>query len=271
MLNLGFKGSVPGAWRVPENFKLTAHCCSGLSKSILPNLALYIPDALSKKDCDLLIKLFRKQKTAPVAVSGYQTADPNEIGSVRATGWGPELSAQLWEKLCAACSAFGVALGSEYGPVSVNQFTPTDWYAIPGKRKEHTRWIESGISPVLRFMEYRHGGRHNTHYDMGFDYEAHNPNDHRRTLMSVVWYLNEEPHSGGCTRFIEDGQSHLPIWNRKLDDWERSASEDEVLATQQPHRGGALIFWHRMAHDVQEFTGNSRIIIRGDIEFTALN
>jgi hypothetical protein len=104
---------------------------------------------------------------------------------------------------------------------------------------------------------------------MGFDYEAHDPNDKRRTLLSIVWYLNDEPNTGGCTRFIEDNQGHLPIQKRNLDDWVRSATDDEVIAAQTPQQGGALLFWHRMAHDVQEFTGNSRIIIRGDIEFTA--
>lgn len=260
--NLGFKGAVPGAWRVPIDFKLTPAFSKGHAEVILPNLAFYIPDALSGEDCDRLISLFSKQKKSPVAVSGYQTTDSNEIGSVRATGWGPELSAQLWEKI----ASFGT-----FGVFTMNQFTPTDWYAIPDKRKEHKSWIESGISPVLRFMEYKSGGKHNTHYDMGFDYEAHNPKDRRRTLMSIVWYLNDEPNTGGCTRFIEDGQRHLPIWDRKLDDWTRSAREDEVLIQQSPHRGGALVFWHRMAHDVQEFTGNSRIIIRGDIEFAALD
>jgi hypothetical protein len=139
------------------------------------------------------------------------------------------------------------------------------------KRKEHWRWVPTGVSPVLRFMEYKAGGKHNTHYDMGFDYEAHDPNDKRRTLLSIVWYLNDEPNTGGCTRFIEDHQGHLPIQKRNLDDWIRSATDDEVIAAQTPKQGGALLFWHRMAHDVQEFTGKSRIIIRGDIEFKAVD
>lgn len=270
MPDLGFKGKVPGAWRVPTDIKLTPACSEGYSDVVLPGRAFYVPDALSDKDCDLLLSLFAKQDRAPVAVSGYQTANMDDIGSVRATGWGPELSAQLWEKL-KNVFIWNRFANPETSLFHMNEYTPTDWYEIPGKRLQHKTWMESGISPVLRFMEYKAGGKHNTHYDMGFDYEAHNPKDCRRTLMSVVWYLTEEKDTGGNTRFIEDNQSHLPIWERKLDDWDRSAHEDEVLAKQEPHRGGALIFWHRVAHDVSLFTGKSRVIIRGDIEFTALD
>ncbi len=263
--DFGFKGHVPGAWRVPTDFKLTNHISVEEVVTLLPNLAIFIPDALSDKDCEMLRDLFAKQERAPVAVSGYQTADSNKIGSVRATGWGPELAKHLWAKIVENLVCY-----LPY-PICMDKFKPTDWYGIAGKRLEHTAWEATGISPVLRFMEYKAGGKHNTHYDMGFDYEAHNPNDKRRTLLSVVWYLNDEPNTGGCTRFIEDNQGHLPIQERNLDDWIRSANDDEVIAAKSPKQGGALIFWHRMAHDVQEFTGHSRIIIRGDIEFTALD
>lgn len=269
MKGLGFKGKVPGAWRVPTDFRLTDHKCLPHRflhpDIILPNLAFFIPDALSAMDCEKLRGVFEEQDRAPVAVSGYQTADPDEVGSVRATGWGPELSAQLWNKIAEPVNhvmAFHRIM---------DDMTPTDWFALPGKRNEHTFWVPTGISPVLRFMEYKCGGKHNTHYDMCFDYEAHDTKDPRRTLLSIVWYLTEEPNSGGATRFIEDGQSNLPIQKRNLDDWTRSAREDEVLAKRQPSMGGALLFWHRMAHDVEEFVGKSRIIIRGDIEFTALD
>jgi len=200
-----------------------------------------------------------------VPVSGHQTTDQYAIGSQRATGWGPELAHQLWVKIAETL------ICHLSFPIITDETTPTDWYAIPDKRRGHTTWVEKSISPVLRFMEYKSGGKHNTHYDMGYDYEAINPNDKRRTLMSIVWYLNEEPNTGGCTRFIEDNQSHLPIDQRNLDDWTREARDDEVIAKQTPQLGGALVFWHRMAHDVEKFTGNSRIIIRGDIEFTALD
>ena len=266
--DLGFKGAVPGAWRVPVDFKLTDHKCLHFQfhhpDIILPNLAFFIPDALHAEDCRMLRELFAKQNRAPVAVSGYQTANPDDIGSHRATGWGPELSDQLWNKISNTVNY----VMSSY---RFDNKIPTDWFGIPGKREEHTFYVPTGISPVLRFMEYGKGGKHNTHYDMCYDYEARDPKDRRRTLLSIVWYLNEEPNTGGATRFIRDNQDHLPIQERNLDDWTRSAREDEVIARREPRMGGALLFWHRMAHDVEEFTGSSRIIIRGDIEFTALD
>lgn len=260
-----FNGHVPGAWEVPTNFKLTNHQSIKSSKIILPNLAFFIPDALSTKDCKLLRDLFSEQNKVPVAISGYQTNNINEIGSHRATGWGPNLGNQLWAKISQPINDMMI------NHQEMNSLTPTDWFGISEKRNEHKYWRPTNISPVLRFMEYGYGGKHNTHYDMGYDYEALNPKDERRTLLSIVWYLNEESNTGGATRFIEDNQSKLPIWERDLNDWTRSARADEILAKQEPSQGGALIFWHRMAHDVEEFIGNSRIIIRGDIEFSTIN
>lgn len=268
MSDLGFKGFVPGAWRVPTDLHLTDHVSTTKPIELLPNLAFMIPNALSKDDCGIMRQLFAEQTRAPVSVSGYQTADHNEIGSQRATGWGPELSKQLWRKIKIPVWEAIIKHWQTHG-ILLNDFTPTDWFELEGKRKEHKDWFPTGISPVLRFMEYKAGGKHNTHYDMCYDYEAVNPSDPRRTLLSIVWYLNEEQNTGGATRFIEDGQSDLPIQKRNLDDWTRSAEPNEVIASQTPQCGGALLFWHRMAHDVQEFTGNSRIIVRGDIEFTA--
>lgn len=264
-MDLGFKLPVPGAWRVPTDIKLDEQVSNlGVTK-VMPNLAFLVENALTPSDCAILMALFANQNKSPVSVSGYATADVNQIGSHRATGWGPELAGQLWHKMQ---NAIKYALS---GHRVMKHNTPTDWYGIPDKRIEYKVWMPTGVSPVLRFMEYKKGGKHNTHYDMGYDYQSVNPWDKRRTLMSVVWYLNNEPDTGGCTRFIEDNQGHLPIHQRNLDDWVRESSEEEVIAAQAPKAGSALVFWHRMAHDVSEFTGNSRIIIRGDVEFTALD
>lgn len=261
---LGFKHDTPGAWRVPSIFQLTEHASLEDPVLLLQDLAFFIPDALSPVDCQLLSNLFAQQAKKPVSISGHATADVSAIGSQRATGWGPELGNQLWKKIATQVSKLLRAF--DY----MEDFTATDWYGT-SVRKEHRNWKPVGISPVLRFMEYASGGKHNTHYDQGYDYEANDPKDRRRTLLSVVWYLNQEPNgTGGHTRFILDGQQDLPVFQRNLEDWIREAREEEVIASQAPKQGGALLFWHRMPHDVETFTGNSRIIIRGDVEFWAL-
>ena len=76
--DFNFKNTV-GAWRVPENVKLSKHISTSSPYLLLSDLAFVIPDALSEKDCKILRDLFSKQKCSPVSVSGYQTSDVNKI------------------------------------------------------------------------------------------------------------------------------------------------------------------------------------------------
>jgi hypothetical protein len=125
-----------------------------------------------------------------------------------------------------------------------------------------------GLSPVLRFMRYRTGGRHLTHYDAGYDY-----GDGRRTLLSVVLYLTggAGDGAGGATRLVRDGQEHLPVWARDLADWDRDTEPDEVLVAVRPERGAALVFDHRIGHDVERWDGpGDRIVIRADVVYEAV-
>jgi hypothetical protein len=138
----------------------------------------------------------------------------------------------------------------------------TDWWQGD---KLRTIWYPVGFSPMLRFMRYDSGGQHYAHYDAGFIY----PNDNYRTLQSVVIYLTTNT-DGGATRFIEDNQMHLPVWERNHQDWTREVQPSEVLYSSQPQMGKMLIFDHRLCHDVEMYRGNDpRIIIRGDIVFQA--
>ena len=144
--------------------------------------------------------------------------------------------------------------------------TPTDWFAHE-QRKEHRLWKAIAVSPLMRFMCYEQSGQHLPHYDMGYDY-----GDGRRTLMSVVLFLNDIPFShGGQTRFIDDNQSLLHVGQRNYDDWTRTALPTEIISSIQPSCGGALFFYHRLCHDVSPYTGvSSRYIIRTDIIFRAI-
>ena len=144
--------------------------------------------------------------------------------------------------------------------------TPTDWYAC-AERKEYRYWKAIAVSPLLRFMRYEHGGEHYGHYDMAFDY-----GDGRRTLVSFILYLNTvEQGKGGHTRFLKDGQEHVPTRERVFEDWNQRAVATEVMASVRPEQGKVLFFDHRVCHDVSKYQGvSSRIIIRGDIVYRAV-
>jgi hypothetical protein len=114
-------------------------------------------------------------------------------------------------------------------------------------------------------MRYDPGGRHLCHYDAGFDY-----GDGRRTLLSVVFYLTDAP-SSGATRFVRDGQEETPVCARDFGDWTRDTRADEVLFSVHPEVGSALLFDHRLCHDVERWDGpGPRVIVRGDIVYEAI-
>ncbi len=71
-----------------------------------------------------------------------------------------------------------------------------------------------------------------------------------------------------ATRFIYDEKNvNLPVWERTHDDWSRRVKDNEVILVSQSKIGRALIFDHRLCHDVEPYDGaeGHRIIIRSDI------
>jgi ectoine hydroxylase-related dioxygenase (phytanoyl-CoA dioxygenase family) len=115
-------------------------------------------------------------------------------------------------------------------------------------------------------MRYNEDSEHFAHYDAGFFY----PDSVYRTLKSMVIYLTT--NDSGATRFIDDDQSDVHVWNRKHDDWNRRVYDSEVIYSSYPQKGSVLLFDHRLCHDVQQYDGKSgdRIIIRGDIIYETI-
>jgi hypothetical protein len=247
-------GALPGEWDPPD---IPLDPPSPPRREAIHPHAALLHGVLSGADCDRLIAAMAASgQEAPVSVSGHLHGDTS-LGSVRATAWSPALAGALWRRIAPALGGVRV----------MTDTTPTDWYALDGRR-EHRRWRAVGVGPVLRFMRYEAGGRHCAHYDMGFDYP-----DARRSLMSLVFYLTSTPPgTGGRTRLVDDGQEALPMWRRDHDDWTREVTEQEVILGVTPVAGSALIFDHRLCHDVERYTGDvPRIIVRGDIVFEALD
>ena len=89
-------------------------------------------------------------------------------------------------------------------------------------------------------------------------------------MLSVVFYLSDASGSG-ATRFVRDGQEGLPARERDVSDWVRDTREDEVIARVYPREGEALVFDHRLCHDVERWDGpGPRVIVRGDVVYEAI-
>ena len=112
--------------------------------------------------------------------------------------------------------------------------TSTDWW----QDDHHRIWEPVAISPMLRFMRYQNDSEHYSHYDAGYFY----PDNIHRTLKSLVIYLTT--NEGGATRFINDNQKFIPVWERNHSDWSRRAKETEIMYSSYPETGKAIIFNH---------------------------
>ncbi len=244
-------GAIPGAWDPPEIALDPIDASRPLpafARLPVPHgLAIGCSGVLTVDDCVRLRAALSTAPVEPVGVSGIR--DSYGIGSVRATAWSPALAAALFARLRPVVPAVRFL-----GPMD-----PTD-------ARGHRTWRLVGVSPVLRFMRYEAGGRHLCHYDAAYDY-----GDGRRTLLSVVWFLTDAPR-GGATRFVRDGQESLPTAERDFRDWSRDTTDDEVILAVQPAIGSAVIFDHRLCHDVERWDGpGDRAIIRGDVVYEAID
>ncbi|MES2824102.1 MAG: 2OG-Fe(II) oxygenase [Pseudomonadota bacterium] len=240
---------LPGGWEPREVPKLdkAKHAASHISP-----LMTIVEHLFSIHECEQLIALFaRAPQFFPVGVQGKPIMDNEVVGSTRATLWSVELAKQIWEKIKPYVSER-----------KMDEKSATDWWQGD---KERRQWQPVMCSPIFRFMKYECEGKHLPHYDNAFIYS----DDSLRTLQSVVIYLTSS-RIGGETRMISDDQQNLPIWSRNHDDWFREARADEVICQARAIAGNALIFDHKICHDVQTHADKEpRIIIRTDIIFEA--
>lgn len=244
---------IPGGWEPnPNEVPVLSNPTDCL---VLDNYSMVIRNALTWSECEWLVDLMEQSpRMESVSVQGRKDVPDYRVGSTRTSIWSPKLAEQLWKKI-----KIDVHSDREH---LMHDHSPTDWWQ---GNKGRRWWTPVGLTPMFRFMRYDAGGQHYAHYDAGFIY----PDDCYRTLKSVVIYLTTN-EDGGATRFIEDGQGNLPIWDRKHDDWTREVFSQEVITKVQPKAGSILIFDHRLCHDVELYTGTApRIIIRADVLYRA--
>lgn len=240
--------ALPGGWEPETDIVFDFETAKSV-KSPMPNVFVF-ESVLNDRECALLNDLMSSSPNfESVSIQGRKDIVDDRIGSIRTTIWSPQLAQQFLHKFYPLIK-----------DLKCDEFTPTDWWQGNKSRNE---WEFVGVTPMMRFMEYGKDGQHYAHYDAAYIY----PNDNYRSLLSFVVYLTD--NDDGCTRIIGDNQDKVPVWDRDHNDWIRQASEYEVIFKSKPVKGNVLVFPHRMCHDVEQFTGTKRRIIRGDILFKA--
>lgn len=272
-----YERAVPGGWRnevIPETTRTTPPSvfvnqielqpavierfhtntpASHVKRKSLPGFgdsAFCVDGLSSEEELGVLLKELNKLEWTPVGQNGMLkgfSLDKDKIGSYRATYFSQRFADLLWARIAPNFPVVRV----------MDEYTPTDWDG-------DYVWRAIGISPLMRFIRYTKDGLLVPHYDATYEYS-----DNKRTLMSVVLYLTENPtEDGGATRFILDSQRHLRLKERHYADWQRLAEDRDILATVQPRAGSALIFDHRILHDSAQLLGdNTKTIMRTDVVF----
>lgn len=246
----------------PEVWELNDRPYSRLDKSCLDvrlGYARYADNFISKEDCNWLLEVFNKRELKPVGVDGYNTDNDLLIGSVRSTAWAPNYAKILTKKFL----HFGIHRNESILGSTLDEYSSTDNFDLDGTVYRRAKFL--GASPFMRFMKYKEGGYHRTHYDAAF---IHPKNKQVRTLCSWVLFLNDvTSEEGGKLRFIDDDQWYIKTSERCFDDYKVDTDPKKVLASVQPKAGTVVVFDHRLPHDVELFVGSERNIIRGDLFF----
>lgn len=209
----------------------------------IPYLIMNYQKLIHPDTCNALIDDFETQTHYNVGVNGFSNDD--EIGSVRAMAWSPELAIKL----------------NEIFAFIIPKTLSDENHSFPFESRGKT-YTYLGSTPWLRFMKYVNGGMHTPHYDCPFV----NDDEKYLTLYSWVMFLNTPNGVGGNFQFIDDEQQYKSspmLWDMK----DHLFMSDKVLHNIQPEEGSILIFPHWLCHQVEKFIGDKRYIIRGDIAY----
>lgn len=209
-------------------------------------------DILIHGECEKIIEHFEKDASFyDVGVQGLPSN--TEVGSRRITAYDEGFSRFLTS-----------ILASRLSPVILDEYSPVDWQSQnPGKLNY---WVPLGVSTMFRYMRYRRGSQHYTHYDAPY---IHPENPLIRTLQSGVLYLTDS--ASCCTCFVDDKQSGKPFVKRNHSDWDRETLKEEIVARYRSVSRSALLFFHQLPHFVTKHEGdNDRIIIRFDVTYRAV-
>lgn len=181
-----------------------------------------------------------------VGTTGIPT-DDNSVGSRRFCAWNPNLAFSLEE----------VIKENRILELIENHGGAERW-------KSYLKF--AGVSKYFRFMRYRSGGEHFPHYDS--DFEVGLGPDSYYTKYSMILYCSDT--NSGDLAFVNDPRSKEQINDQG--DWERQATEEEIILKVRPREGRLVLFPHTLCHTVLPYTDEegTRDIIRGDLIFNRL-
>lgn len=246
----------------PKDFQLNADVTHKVSEVLyntdVDGSFVYVKGLMSTEEVAELKARMKESDWIPVGINGmkgdYQEGDP--IGSWRMSSFQQDYSKALFERI--------------QDHIDLEKYcddtTNTDW-------DDTQVWDAIGVNPLLRFIKYEDGGYLVPHYDAPYI-----ANDEERTLASLVIYLDSNVNddgtvvaAGGETRFLKDEQYGTPVETRDLEDKDKPARDEDVIASIAPEPGDAIIFDHRILHESHAFRalveGAEKNIVRTDINY----
>lgn len=214
--------------------------------------AFELPDAIHHDVINGMLADADKHGWQPVGIDGIAShyEDGDEIGSLRATTFSPELADYLWA--CVAPHLSSPLIAEDDPQVDIK----------PG-----SIWRPIGVSPLMRFIRYDQGGLLVPHYDAPFAYD-----EKQMTLKSLVLYADNQSITGGATRFLRDDRLDDSVADRDLHDRTELAKSEDVIESVNPNAGSVIVFDHRILHDSEpvESTaqGGRKVIVRTDVVYS---
>lgn len=217
---------------------------------------------LSKKECENIIRMSENVSDTKSSDCEYTfwnktCKTSEEIAAARAYRdvetmefRHPPFAKELWNRM----SKF---IPREYASINlcVEDEDPRWQCDLEGK------WEAYGTNQHILLAKYDAGGHFAPHTD-GY----HVLDFNKRSMMSIVLYLNDCEAGGGDTRFYRD-ELRSKLKRNEAGRWTCVSPELEIT-TISPRAGRALVFFHNHMHEgVPPQKGNRKYIIRSDIMY----
>lgn len=122
------------------------------------------------------------------------------------------------------------------------------------------KWRPVCLNSRFRVCSYEQSG----HFAPHFDGVYKDKKTGRRSMMTVMWYLNGPPDfEGGTTNFVKEGQK---LWKSEEDGVYR-AQEENILFKLVPEGGMVLLFQAQILHEGEQLKTGEKHILRTEVMY----